>query len=71
MKLSVNMVKDGSVLTTESDYATMLQRESMHALRYIAADALEACFALPEGINSVYYAIEVKLCCAELIRRIR
>ena len=65
----MNMVKDGSVLTTEAEYASKLQRKSMHALRYIAADALESCSALPEGTNASFYAAEVRLCCAELIRR--
>ena len=67
----MDMVKDGSVLMTEDEYTAKLKRKSMHALRYIAADALESCSALPEGINTPFYAAEVRLCLAELIRRTR
>lgn len=66
---TVDMVKDGKVLTTEKEYSKKLRKYSDEKLEYVMTDALRAAEAMPDGKNAGFYAAEARLCQVEIDRR--
>lgn len=66
---SAPMFKDGKQVTTELKYFKELASKEHNTICFIMDDAKSALFAMPEGVNSAYYAAEVRLCDRELNSR--